>query len=158
MNRFPRWQRVGTFHPVVPALALAAADEHPRARKLASGSSTSRRTLVSALLASQPANDTGETSAFVCDFAAESLIWTSKDVSRFLGGLNLYGYCENDPINCVDVTGRTPTGAGCAHDRVRARATRRNVVAAGQPFRAEDVFAPTTRRTMRDLRPIFARG
>jgi len=34
----------------------------------------------------QPANDTGETSVCAYDFAAESLIWTSKDPIRFDGG------------------------------------------------------------------------
>ncbi len=34
--------------------------------------------------------------------------WTSKDPIGFNGGLNLYAYCGNDPINCVDLTGNYP--------------------------------------------------
>jgi RHS repeat-associated protein len=35
--------------------------------------------------------------------------WTTKDPIRFAGGLNLYGYCENDPINCIDPSGLDPS-------------------------------------------------
>jgi RHS repeat-associated protein len=43
--------------------------------------------------------------------------WTTKDRSRFRGGLNLYAYCGNDPINWIDITGdmrlpATPNGLG----------------------------------------------
>ena len=31
--------------------------------------------------------------------------WTTKDPIRFAGGVNLYRYCNNDPINCIDVNG-----------------------------------------------------
>ena len=31
--------------------------------------------------------------------------WTTKDAIRFTGGWNLYGYCNADPINCVDPSG-----------------------------------------------------
>ncbi|MDI1478691.1 RHS repeat-associated core domain-containing protein [Polyangium sp. y55x31] len=32
--------------------------------------------------------------------------WTTKDPSRFNGGLNLYGYAGNDPVNFIDLDGR----------------------------------------------------
>jgi RHS repeat-associated protein len=34
--------------------------------------------------------------------------WTSKDPIGFAGGLNLYGYVVQDPVNLVDATGQTP--------------------------------------------------
>jgi len=33
--------------------------------------------------------------------------WTRKDPSRFFGGVNLYIYCDNDPINYLDPSGLT---------------------------------------------------
>lgn len=38
----------------------------------------------------------------------------SKNPSRFRGGVNLYVYSWNDPVNFRDRTGRRPTGAGGA--------------------------------------------
>jgi len=34
--------------------------------------------------------------------------WTSKDASRFAGGLNFYAYANDDPVNYIDVDGRNP--------------------------------------------------
>ncbi len=34
--------------------------------------------------------------------------WTTKDTSRFGGGLNFYAYCYGDPINFIDVDGKNP--------------------------------------------------
>jgi len=39
------------------------------------------------------------------DYDAESGRWTSKDPIRFDGGVNLFGYAENDPINNFDLNG-----------------------------------------------------
>ena len=36
--------------------------------------------------------------------------WIGKDPTRFRGGVNLYMYAWNDPVNFVDRTGRQPTG------------------------------------------------
>jgi RHS repeat-associated protein len=43
--------------------------------------------------------------------------WTNKDPIRFAGGLNFFGYVENDPINSIDPFGRmrlpaNPAGLG----------------------------------------------
>jgi RHS repeat-associated protein len=40
--------------------------------------------------------------------------WVSKDPRRFRGGVNLYVYSWNDPVNFFDRTGHQPTGAGGA--------------------------------------------
>ena len=34
--------------------------------------------------------------------------FTTKDASRFGGGLNFYAYCASDPVNCRDTTGFDP--------------------------------------------------
>jgi len=50
------------------------------------------------------------------DYDAETGRWTSKDPSLFAGGLNLYGYTNNDPVNFIDSNGKNPVliavGAG----------------------------------------------
>lgn len=40
--------------------------------------------------------------------------WTAKDPIRFGGGVNLYAYVGNDPINKFDPSGLCPTGLGIA--------------------------------------------
>jgi RHS repeat-associated protein len=40
--------------------------------------------------------------------------WTTKDTSRFAGGLNLYGYSNLDPVNYIDVDGKNPIAIGIA--------------------------------------------
>lgn len=42
------------------------------------------------------------------DYDAQSGRWTTKDPSGLRGGVNLYTYAMGDPINYVDMRGRTP--------------------------------------------------
>jgi RHS repeat-associated protein len=49
--------------------------------------------------------DTGLTRFGARDYDPVIGRWTTKDPIRFDGGLNLYGYTANDPINYVDPTG-----------------------------------------------------
>jgi RHS repeat-associated protein len=32
--------------------------------------------------------------------------FVGRDPLRYIGGVSLYGYCSNDPVGCVDPTGR----------------------------------------------------
>jgi RHS repeat-associated protein len=52
--------------------------------------------------------DTGLTRFGARDYDAEIGRWTAKDPVRFGGGLNLYGYVLNDPINLLDSNGLGP--------------------------------------------------
>jgi RHS repeat-associated protein len=51
------------------------------------------------------------------DYDATTGRWTAKDPARFGGGMNLYGYVVDDPINMADPAGRGPAcnfaGAYC---------------------------------------------
>lgn len=40
--------------------------------------------------------------------------WTSKDPIGFLGGVNLFEYVMNDPVNAKDIWGLAPNGCGPA--------------------------------------------
>ncbi|MCL2726618.1 MAG: hypothetical protein FWD69_19535, partial [Polyangiaceae bacterium] len=52
--------------------------------------------------------DTGLVRFGARDYDASTGRWVSKDASRFGGGLNLYGYCNSDPVNYIDVDGHNP--------------------------------------------------
>jgi RHS repeat-associated protein len=51
-------------------------------------------------------SDTGLVRFGARDYDASVGRWTSKDPIRFVGGMNLYGYVLNDPINWTDSLGR----------------------------------------------------
>lgn len=42
------------------------------------------------------------------DYDAETGRWISKDPIKFDGGINLYAYADNDPVNKIDSNGRNP--------------------------------------------------
>ncbi len=56
--------------------------------------------------------DTGFVRHGARDYDPETGRWTAKDPVRFDGGLNLYGYVENDPINSIDPNGHIGLLAG----------------------------------------------
>ena len=76
----------------------------------------SARRLRVGLRASEAPKSTGENrfgygeravgSSIVRDYDPETGRWTSKDPSGFDGGLNLYTYGANDPVNYIDPNGR----------------------------------------------------
>jgi RHS repeat-associated protein len=53
--------------------------------------------------------DTGLVRFGARDYDASVGRWTSKDPARFKGGMNLFGYVVDDPVNGFDPTGNVPT-------------------------------------------------
>ena len=52
--------------------------------------------------------DTGFVRFGARDYDPETGRWTTQDPIRFEGGLNLYGYVVQDPVNLIDVNGEEP--------------------------------------------------
>jgi RHS repeat-associated protein len=52
--------------------------------------------------------DTGLVRFGARDYDAETGRWTTQDPIRFEGGLNLYGYVKQNPINLLDPNGQSP--------------------------------------------------
>jgi RHS repeat-associated protein len=57
--------------------------------------------------------DTGLVRFGARDYDASVGRWTSKDPAGFEGGMDLYGYVVNDPVNRGDPDGRNPWEAYC---------------------------------------------
>jgi RHS repeat-associated protein len=62
--------------------------------------------------------------------------WISKEPLRFRGGSNFFAYAFNDPVNLVDPTGRSPTGAGGASGEGGSEG------AGNLPIQSEDPWVP----------------
>ncbi len=58
--------------------------------------------------------DTGLVRFGARDYDASVGQWTSKDPIRFAGGMNLYGYMVNDPVNSIDPNGHGLLAGGAA--------------------------------------------
>jgi RHS repeat-associated protein len=52
--------------------------------------------------------DTGLVRFGARDYDARVGRWTSKDARRFAGGMNVFGYCYEDPIDLIDIDGLGP--------------------------------------------------
>ena len=67
--------------------------------------------------------DTGLTRFGLRDFDPGTGRWLSKDPIGFAGGLNLYVYCHNDPINYIDIFGLGDEGYTSDWDQIWDRWT-----------------------------------
>jgi len=88
------------------AVALARLDDPLAGSKHALRRSGFPCILASGLTSLQPSNDVGEKSSSYDEHAPGSLFWTQKDPIRLDGGVNVYDYAGDDPINHTDRSGK----------------------------------------------------
>jgi RHS repeat-associated protein len=62
--------------------------------------------------------DTGLVRFGARDYDPETGRWTTQDPIRFEGGLNLYGYVVQDPINKIDPNGEEPENPNDSDDEI----------------------------------------
>ena len=58
--------------------------------------------------------DTGLVRFGARDYDPETGRWTSKDARGLAGGIDLYAYANDDPVNFIDASGRTPAAGAVA--------------------------------------------
>jgi RHS repeat-associated protein len=88
------------------------------------------------------------------DYDAQTGRWTAKDPIKFDGGLNLYGYTANDPINRFDLDGLdwvySQSTGRLTHVNANGNAT---PVATGYSGRGEGLNNPAM-QNVRDMGPV----
>lgn len=70
------------------------------------------------------------------DYDTNTGRWTTKDAARFFGGLNLYVYTNDDPVNFIDPSGRSALSAAAGWAASAAEGVGTAVVAGPATFLA----------------------